>query len=304
MKNKSNDSKRDEDISSDWVELIEKEFHRLGSSDSPDDTFGVLNKLQKQGLAFLKVSDSFNNKVTQNNDWFEVLKNTFEHKQRDEGNTKSPNQTDDRKHQTDKFEGLTQSLSVFWETILGSMDNLQTHSTHNSDSPFYSMLTQVLDVDSIKPDINISQHFSEALSDYQSKLKTVHQYFKNFDALALAKMKLKIDEILKQGQTIDSAKELYGIWLSSCEEVYESLVHEEKYFEIYGELINAQVELKKWINESVTSACEKFGLPHQGTINEMSRRMQQSRREIQKLQNELSELKKIVKTLVQEKEND
>ncbi len=116
--------------------------------------------------------------------------------------------------------------------------------------------------------------------DYQKALQEYLHAHGRLGVDALERLAAKIIERAKQGQEINTLREVYDLWVDCGEEAYSALVFTEEYADIYAQLVNALMALKHHNQTAVDEVAGSLNLPtHQG-ITTVQRRQQELRREI------------------------
>jgi len=127
--------------------------------------------------------------------------------------------------------------------------------------------------------------------DYQRAFQEYMQFFSGIGALSVDRMRQIVEEIGKEGKTIDSARVLYDTWVGACEEVYGEQVMTPEYAKIHGQLVNALMGVKHQMGCMVDESLGALNMPTRAELRTLQARMQENRREIKQLRIEIESLK-------------
>ena len=115
---------------------------------------------------------------------------------------------------------------------------------------------------------------------------------------ALEKMRLKILEMYKQGEEINSLREIYDLWVDCNEDAYADYVYSDEFSELYGRLTNALMALKQHGRNIVDEILGALNMPTRRSMSTMQVRQQELRRDykhttrkIESLEREIEKLK-------------
>jgi regulator of replication initiation timing len=111
------------------------------------------------------------------------------------------------------------------------------------------------------------------------------------------RMRSLVQSRLESGKPIDSARALYDNWVECCEGVYAEEVSTPEYARIHGELINAQMALKKRMSVMVDESLGAMNMPTRGELRTLQMRLQETRRENKHLRQELEAIKRRIANL-------
>jgi chemotaxis protein histidine kinase CheA len=91
-----------------------------------------------------------------------------------------------------------------------------------------------------------------------------------------------------------SLRELYDLWVEISEEHYAEFAMGEEYQELYGDMVNRLMALKKHYSEIADDMLKAMNLPNTREIDTMQERLQQVRRDNFALKKEISEIKSML----------
>jgi class III poly(R)-hydroxyalkanoic acid synthase PhaE subunit len=134
--------------------------------------------------------------------------------------------------------------------------------------------------------------------DYQKALQEYTAFYSKLGVKAVERMRAYMQDLIKSGKTIDSARAIYDDWVNCCEAVYAEEVSTPAYTELHGKLINAQMALKQRMAIMVDEQLGGMNMPTRSEIRTLQERVQEGRRENKRLSHELKVLKAQVDALV------
>lgn len=137
--------------------------------------------------------------------------------------------------------------------------------------------------------------------NYQKALQDYMQFFSNLGLKAVERMRHKLGQLDANEQVIDSARGLYNLWVSACEEVYAEQVMTPEYAAIHGKLVNALMALKRRMAVMVDETLGGLNMPTRTELRTLQDRLQETRRENKALRRDLEDLQEQVAALAQSK---
>ncbi|MCP4767839.1 MAG: class III poly(R)-hydroxyalkanoic acid synthase subunit PhaE [Gammaproteobacteria bacterium] len=100
------------------------------------------------------------------------------------------------------------------------------------------------------------------------------------------------------GATPKSLRELYDLWVEVSEEHYAEFAMGEEYQELYGDMVNRLMILKKHYSEIADDMLKAMNLPNTREVDTMQERLQQLRRENFVLKKEMSEIRSMLQQVM------
>jgi class III poly(R)-hydroxyalkanoic acid synthase PhaE subunit len=137
------------------------------------------------------------------------------------------------------------------------------------------------------------------LMDYQRALQDYTQFFADLGMCSVDCMRGKLLERDDRSKPVDSARQLYDLWVQSCEEVYAEQVSTPRYAELHGRLVNALMALKRHQGQMVDEALGAMNMPTRSELRTLQDRQQQIRRDNQRLRCEIDTLREQLEKLSQ-----
>lgn len=82
------------------------------------------------------------------------------------------------------------------------------------------------------------------------------------------------------GRMVDSLRALYDLWIDCAEEEYAKVAMSDEFREIYGAMINAQMQVRAHLQDQVQQSSTQLGMPTRSEVNSLGQRLQELRREL------------------------
>ncbi len=133
--------------------------------------------------------------------------------------------------------------------------------------------------------IKLWANYQENYQEYQSVMLRLNQ-----EALDL--MRDRIISTSKDGESIDSMRQIYDLWIESNEKVYGDYVYTKEYAELNGRLVNSMMAFKKQSHEITEDALSAMHMPTTKSMDELERRHYELRKQVNEMRAEISNLKK------------
>jgi len=142
----------------------------------------------------------------------------------------------------------------------------------------------------------------ESQAQYQSLMQAMMEYQEAMTeyALLFTQMGEKSVSLLQkkaQDTPIESARQLYDLWIGCCEEVYAEQVMTPEYIELHGRLVNALMLVKSRWGEILNEYLSMYNIPTRDDLRTLQIRMQEQRRENKALVAEVAKLRKTLDQL-------
>ncbi|WP_330970586.1 poly(R)-hydroxyalkanoic acid synthase subunit PhaE, partial [Lysobacter sp. A3-1-A15] len=104
---------------------------------------------------------------------------------------------------------------------------------------------------------------------------------------AFALFQEKLAQRGESGQTLDSARALFDLWIDAAEEAYAEVALSPRFREAYGDMINAQMRLRAAVQGEVEQAGLLLGTPTRTEVDSAHRKIVQLEREMRRLRDRL-----------------
>ena len=172
---------------------------------------------------------------------------------------------------------------------------------------FQKMRNQFLSIPAIGQNREIQEKLQELI-----KLAAIYQDHENEKQMEMARlsqealdlMRKEIISMSKKGDKFTSMRQVYDLWVESNEKVYTEFVYSEKYSDLNGKVVNAQMAFMKMSHELNEEVLTAMNMPTTSAVNDLERRHYELRKKVKALETELKSLKENtkVKTIKQSKQ--
>jgi class III poly(R)-hydroxyalkanoic acid synthase PhaE subunit len=129
------------------------------------------------------------------------------------------------------------------------------------------------------------------LLDYYKAYQQYASGFAKFGLQCVDRFEQKLKALASDGKAIGSTRELYDLWVDSCEEVYAEYVSTDEYTELHARLVNSLMMLKHHSSAMVDEVLGAMNMPTRREINTLHKRLQELRRDGKSMRSELESLR-------------
>jgi len=145
------------------------------------------------------------------------------------------------------------------------------------------------------------QGLARHLLTYHDALRAYKLAFAKTALASLDSVRNRLQELHEKGEKIESLRGLYDMWVDASEDAYGDFATSDEYQVVYGDLVNALMQVRKDMNEVAEQHYKLMNIPTRSEINTMQHRQQQNRREGRQLRREIAELRAQVEELTSAK---
>ena len=258
-----------------------------------------MEKLMKQGGAFLQMSEEVARQLGQGQDWMAAIDGLMaDLRKRFEDGIGAPGGPWVGSGKGDAGD----PMMAFWEIPLEHWRKMAGTwlGMPGAGLPPQEPLSQLLGMPGLGHGREQEEQYREltqAALDYQRALGEYARFFSGTGLESVARMQQRLGELKESDDRITSARALYDLWISCCEEVYARQVMTDEYAEIHGRLVNASMTLKQRLGRLLDRHLATFGMPTRRELRTLQDRLQETRRENRALRSELEQLKQQVSQL-------
>jgi len=265
---------------------------------APEAGRDFMGKMLEQGKIFFRMAEEFSGGLTKGSgagDWSGAMEKVFTDMRQAFGG--GPEAGDDALHKMmafwempfDNWQRMVSSLSLTPGDALRNMphDQVQEHLHRFLSAPGLGYTRE---------EQGQYQELTRRGLEYQQALQAYMQFFSNLGMKSVDRMRERMERLGKEEKVIDSARGLYDLWVSSCEEVYSEQVMTPEYAQLHGRLVNALMALKQRMAVQVDEALGAMNMPTRSELRTLQDRLQEVRRENKNLRRELDEIKERLAT--------
>ncbi|MFN2348860.1 MAG: class III poly(R)-hydroxyalkanoic acid synthase subunit PhaE [Thioalkalivibrio sp.] len=135
------------------------------------------------------------------------------------------------------------------------------------------------------------QELSRRILEYQRAYQTYQAGMSQVALESMDRFRARMDDAARREQPIASLRELFNEWVDVCEEVYGEHAMSDEYARHYGEIVNALMAVKQQGSMLVDEMLEGFNIPTRNEISTLQQRLQETRRELQRMAREIAAMK-------------
>jgi hypothetical protein len=114
---------------------------------------------------------------------------------------------------------------------------------------------------------------AQAMARYQALIQRA-------GAQGLQRLQDKLAQHAEPSRQIDSLKGLYDLWVDASEEAYAEIVLTDEFRTAYGEMVNAQMQVRQLQHKYTEALCLQLGIPTRSEVSSLGERLQAVRREL------------------------
>ena len=141
------------------------------------------------------------------------------------------------------------------------------------------------------------QGLARHLLAYHDALRAYKLAFAKTALASLESVQKRLQALHEKGEKIESLRALYDMWVDASEDAYAGFAMSDEYQVVYGDLVNALMQVRKDLNEMAEQHYHLMNIPTRSEINTMQHRQQENRRENRQLRHELAELRAQIEQL-------
>jgi class III poly(R)-hydroxyalkanoic acid synthase PhaE subunit len=135
------------------------------------------------------------------------------------------------------------------------------------------------------------QGLAQHLLTYHDALRAYKLAFAKTALASLQSVQKRLRAMHEKGEKIESLRGLYDMWVDASEEAYAKFAMSDEYQVVYGDLVNALMQVRKDINQLSEQHYHLMNIPTRSEIDTMQHRQQENRRENRLLRREIAELR-------------
>lgn len=141
------------------------------------------------------------------------------------------------------------------------------------------------------PTFGFAREHQERLQAVGKAQLRMHEAFARYNQLmagagqdAYARFEAKLAEREEPGRQLGSVRALFDLWVEAAEEAYARMALSTDYRHAYGELVNAQMQLRARQQAIVEQAARALGLPGRTELDSAHRKLAELERQLRRLQ--------------------
>lgn len=157
-----------------------------------------------------------------------------------------------------------------WQAWLQAMQHAGMGSLLNQSAAFG--ITREVQLD--------QQALAKAMQEYAQLSVRYHGLLQKINTQGIARLQEMLAQRAEPGKQVESLKALYDLWVDAMEEVYAEMALSEEFREVFGAMVNAQMQVRKLQQQQTEQMCRELGIPTRSEVNSLGERVQQLRREL------------------------
>ena len=153
------------------------------------------------------------------------------------------------------------------------------------------------------PTFGFTREHQERLQEVGKAQMRWQQAFARYNMLlaetgqeAFTRFEAKLAEREEPGRQLTSVRALFDLWVDAAEEAYAQTALSTDYRHAYGELVNAQMQLRASQQALVEQAASTLGLPSRAELDGAHRKLAELERQVRRMQRQAGEGARAVAT--------
>lgn len=122
------------------------------------------------------------------------------------------------------------------------------------------------------------QRMAKAWLDYQRETNRYNALIARASRRAFEVFEDKLAERGDSGPVVDSVRGLYDLWVDAAEDAYAEVALSDEFREVYGALVNAQMQVRQNLQREVERVATDLGMPTRSEIDSMGKQLHEARR--------------------------
>lgn len=100
---------------------------------------------------------------------------------------------------------------------------------------------------------------------------------------AFERFERKLEERSEPGRQLQSARALFDLWIDAAEEAYAEIALSPRFRRVYGDLVNAQMQVRAGVQGEVERMAALFGMPGRTEVDAAHRRIAELERQVRRM---------------------
>lgn len=126
------------------------------------------------------------------------------------------------------------------------------------------------------------QKLAQAMLDYQEQTNRYNALIARASRRGFEVFEDKLAERGEPGRQVESVRALYDLWVDAAEEAYAEVALSPEFREVYGALVNAQMRVRKHVQQEVERVAIDLGMPTRTEIDSIGKRLHETRRDLKR----------------------
>jgi len=282
-----------------WQAALDQWWQAMSPAAS-DPARDFMQRMIDQGKAYFDTVERFTtglfNAQTGNTGW-DTLSKTFDDMQK-----AFTGGLGDRDEATKRLFGFWEMPLDNWQRMMSSLSpmmpgDLLRNMPHDQVKDNMNRILSAPGLGYTREEQGQYQDLMRRTLDYQRAFQDYIAFFSKLGMKSVERMRDFVQAQADGGKPIDSARALYDNWVACCEAVYADEVSTPEYARIHGQLVNAQMALKKRMSVMVDESLGALNMPTRSELRTLQDRVQEARRENKQLRHDLDAIKRRIASL-------
>ena len=117
------------------------------------------------------------------------------------------------------------------------------------------------------------QRMAKAWLDYQHETNRYNALIARASKRAFEVFEDKLAERGEPGRQVESVRALYDLWVDAAEDAYAEIALSAEFREVYGALVNAQMRVRRNVQQEVEKVSNDLGVPTRTEIDSIGKRV-------------------------------
>ena len=282
-----------------WQAALDQWWQAMSPA-APDPARDFMQRMIDQGKAYFDTVERFTtglfNANAGNTGW-DTLSKTFEDMQK-----AFTGGLGDRDEATRRLFGFWEMPLDNWQRMMSSLSpmmpgDLLRNMPHEQVKDNMNRMLSAPGLGYTREEQGQYQDLMRRTLDYQRAFQEYIAFFSKLGMKSVERMRDFVQTQADAGKPIDSARALYDNWVACCEAVYADEVSTPEYARIHGQLVNAQMALKKRMSVMVDESLGAMNMPTRSELRTLQDRVQETRRENKQLRHDLDAIKRRIASL-------
>ncbi|HET7558133.1 MAG TPA: class III poly(R)-hydroxyalkanoic acid synthase subunit PhaE, partial [Rhodanobacteraceae bacterium] len=126
------------------------------------------------------------------------------------------------------------------------------------------------------------QKLALAMLEYQEQTNRYNALIARASRRGFEVFEDKLSERGEPGRQVESVRALYDLWVDAAEEAYAEVALSPEFREVYGALVNAQMRVRKHVQQEVERVAVDLGMPTRTEIDSIGKRLHEARRDLKR----------------------
>jgi class III poly(R)-hydroxyalkanoic acid synthase PhaE subunit len=125
------------------------------------------------------------------------------------------------------------------------------------------------------------QALAAAIQEYTQISARYLALLQQVNTKGIARLQEMLGQHTESGKQPDSMKALYDLWVDAMEAAYSEMALSDEYRDVFGAMVNAQMQVRKLQQQQTEQMCRELGIPTRSEVHSLGQRVQQLRRDMQ-----------------------